>query len=174
MLKLDLSLIESYGAFEGILKIESNDPEQAQVSIPFKGSYGVKIQLTIDNPIPTINGEPAAPLDAAPFILQGRTMIPLRFVAEGFGAKVEYNFAAQREIQITLDLMRIRLWINNPKAFIEPIPPSKEPVKEVTLDAPPLIRNARTFVPIRFISETFGAKVEWEASNQTVTIYYKP
>jgi peptide/nickel transport system substrate-binding protein len=172
-IKLDLSLIESYGAFEGTLNIQSNDPEQAQVIIPFKGSYGVVITLKIDNPIPIINGEPAAPLDAAPFILQGRTMIPLRFVAEGFGAKVEYNFAAQREIQITLDLMRIRLWIDNPKALIEPLPPSKEPNKEITLDVPPLIRNARSFVPLRFISETFGAKVEWEASTQTVTIYFK-
>ncbi len=172
LLSLDLSLIESYGSFESILTIESNDPEQSQVSIPFKGSYGVVIQLMIDNPVPTINGEPQYPFELPPFIHQGRTLVPIRFIAEAFGAEVEYITVPQ-EIQIRLDLMRIRIWINNPKALIEPIPPSEEPIKEVILDAPPIIRYARSFVPIRFISEAFGATVEWEASTQTITIYYK-
>jgi peptide/nickel transport system substrate-binding protein len=172
-IKLDLSLIESYGAFEGTLNIQSNDPEQAQVIIPFKGSYGVVIELQVGQNKATLNGKDIS-LGGPSFIYQGRTMVPFRIIAEAFGASVEYNAAAQREIKISLDLMCIRLWINNPKAFIEPIPPSKEPVKEITLDVPPLIRNARSFVPLRFISETFGAKVEWEASTQTITIYFKP
>ena len=120
----------------------------------------------------SINGE-VTPLDSTPFIYKGRTLVPLRFIAEGFGAELEW-IQESSEIQITLNLMRIRLWINKPKALIEPIPPSKEPVKEIVLDVPPLAPNNRSVVPIRFISETFGAKVEWEASTQTITIYYKP
>lgn len=171
-IKLDLSLIESYGDFKGTLNIESNDPEQAKVNIPFKGRYGVLIKLQVGQNKATLNGEDVS-LGGPSFIYQGRTMVPLRIIVEAFGAKVEY-IPVPREIQITLDLMRIRLWIDNPKALIESIPPSKEPIKEIILDVPPLIRNARSFVPIRFISETFGAKVEWEASTQTITIYYKP
>ncbi|HOI24290.1 MAG TPA: ABC transporter substrate-binding protein [Caldisericia bacterium] len=171
-IKLDLSLIESYGDFKGTLNIESNDPEQAKVNIPFKGRYGVLIKLQVGQNKATLNGEDVS-LGGPSFIYQGRTMVPLRIIVEAFGAKVEY-IPVPREIQITLDLMRIRLWIDNPKALIESIPPSEEPIKEIILDVPPLIRNARSFVPIRFISETFGAKVEWEASTQTITIYYKP
>jgi hypothetical protein len=42
--------------------------------------------------------------------------------------------------------------------------------KGFTIDAPPVVKNGRTFVPIRFISEILGAKVEYEASTRTVTI----
>ena len=42
--------------------------------------------------------------------------------------------------------------------------------EEKTLDSPAFIENDRTYVPVRFISEAFGAKVEWDAETQTVTI----
>jgi hypothetical protein len=42
--------------------------------------------------------------------------------------------------------------------------------KSFTIDAPPVIRANRTFVPIRFISEILNAKVSYEASTRTVTI----
>jgi len=38
------------------------------------------------------------------------------------------------------------------------------------LDAPPVIRKDRTFVPIRFIAEGFGSKVDWDPINYTVLI----
>jgi peptide/nickel transport system substrate-binding protein len=165
-IKLDLSLIESYGDFKGTLNIESNDPEQAKVNIPFKGRYGVVIQLTIDHVVPTINGEPEPPLEAPPFIYQGRTMVPIRFISEAFGAKVDFD-PTTNGIEIVLqNLIVISMQVGNTKVMVNG--------KMYILDVPPLIRNARSFVPIRFISETFGAKVEWEASTQTITIYYKP
>ncbi|MFO7655431.1 MAG: copper amine oxidase N-terminal domain-containing protein, partial [Bacteroidales bacterium] len=45
--------------------------------------------------------------------------------------------------------------------------------KKILLDAPPQIRQGRTFVPIRFISEAFGAIVEWDAATRTVTVIYE-
>ena len=44
--------------------------------------------------------------------------------------------------------------------------------KEVVLDVAPFIVNGRTLVPIRFISETFGAQVNWDGNTKTVTIVY--
>ena len=43
-----------------------------------------------------------------------------------------------------------------------------------TLDAPPIIQNGRTLVPLRFIMETFGATVDWEGETKTITITYTP
>ncbi len=172
MFKLDLSLIQSYGAFEGTLNIESNDPEQAQVRIPFKGSYGVVIQLQIGQSKATVNSEELS-LDVPPTIQNGRTLVPLRFIGEAFGATVAWE-SKTRAITLSLHPRTIRLWIDNPKAVIESAHPDEEPVKEIILEIPPQIINGRTMVPIRFISEAFGAKVEWEAKTQTITIYYKP
>jgi len=42
---------------------------------------------------------------------------------------------------------------------------------EVPLDVPPSIIKGRTFVPIRFISEAFGAEVEWDGETRTVRIF---
>ena len=48
------------------------------------------------------------------------------------------------------------------------------PIKEydcsVKLDSPAFVENDRTYTPIRFISENLGATVEWNETEQTVTI----
>ena len=43
-----------------------------------------------------------------------------------------------------------------------------------TIDVSPIIKNNRTLVPLRFISQAFGAKVEWDASTKTITLIYTP
>ena len=39
------------------------------------------------------------------------------------------------------------------------------------MDTEPFIKNSRTFVPIRFVAEGMGLKVEWDNSTQEVTVY---
>jgi hypothetical protein len=119
------------------------------------------IHLVIDNPIPIINGEPAAPLDAPPFISGGRTMVPLRFIAEAFGATVNYD-ATTKGITITLGDMNITMQIGNTTVMVNG--------KSYTIDAPPVIVANRTFVPVRFVAEILGATVEYDATTRTVKI----
>jgi DNA-binding beta-propeller fold protein YncE len=65
--------------------------------------------------------------------------------------------------------IQIELQINNPKAKING--------KEQWIDSsnpavvPLILPPGRTFVPIRFISEAFGAEVQWDGSTRTVRIY---
>ena len=42
--------------------------------------------------------------------------------------------------------------------------------KEVQLDAPAVIVNGRTLAPARFVAETFGYTVQWDAENKIVKI----
>ncbi|HOW02900.1 MAG: stalk domain-containing protein [Caldisericia bacterium] len=42
--------------------------------------------------------------------------------------------------------------------------------KPVTLDVPPVIQNGRTLVPLRFIGEAFGAKVDWDDKTRSITL----
>lgn len=39
------------------------------------------------------------------------------------------------------------------------------------IEAPPVVVGGRTMVPLRFIAETFGLDVEWDAENQTIFLY---
>ncbi|MDU6032304.1 MAG: copper amine oxidase N-terminal domain-containing protein, partial [Peptoniphilus harei] len=42
--------------------------------------------------------------------------------------------------------------------------------KKIAIDSPAVIKDARTFVPLRAISEILGAKVDWDASSRSVKI----
>jgi len=103
-------------------------------------------------------------LDAPPVILQGRTMVPLRFIAEAFGAKVDW-VAATKEITLWLDTIQLRLKIGQKTAY--------KNNETMTLDAPPVILQGRTMVPLRFIAEAFGAKVDWVAATKEIKILLK-
>ena len=119
------------------------------------------IKLTLDNPVATLNGEPQPALEYPPFIMGGRTMVPIRFISEALGAKVEWDNAT-KGITITLDDKVISMQVGNTSVMVNG--------KTLTIDAPPVIKLGRTFVPLRFISEALGAKVEWDAGTRTVTV----
>jgi FtsZ-binding cell division protein ZapB len=60
------------------------------------------------------------------------------------------------------EVIRVKIQIDNKTAKVND--------KVITLDAPPTIINNKTFVPLRFISEAFGAKVQWDSSIRMITI----
>jgi len=61
--------------------------------------------------------------------------------------------------------MEIKLQINSNKYYVNGI--------EKYMDTVPILnKDDRTMVPVRFIAEAFGAKVEWDNDNQIVTITY--
>ena len=96
-------------------------------------------------------------LDAKPFIKPGanRTLVPVRFISEGLGAKVEW-LANSRQVKITDKDVTILLTIGSKTVLVNG--------RQTELDCPAEIVNARTFAPVRFISETLGAAVNWDKS----------
>ena len=109
--------------------------------------------LTLDTPTFLHNDiEKKAP--AAPFLADGRTMVPLRIIAEALNAVVDWDDAT-RTVTVTKKGETVTLTINTP------LPNGM---------GTPVIVNGSTFVPIRYISETFGANVHWDGENNTVYI----
>lgn len=104
-------------------------------------------------------------LDSAPYVdpNTNRTLVPLRFIAETFGATVNWD-EGSKTVTITLNHKEIKLQIGNSTAYING--------EEETLDQPPVIINSRTMVPLRFIAEAFGATVDWDDTTQTILITY--
>ncbi len=120
----------------------------------------VTIILQIGSRKASIN-EKEIELDAAPFILQQRTMVPLRFIGEAFGAEIIWS-APDQKISISFHDRQIILWVNRLDALINQ--------QEYKLDVAPTILMQRTFVPVRFVSEALLAEVAWEAKDQIITI----
>lgn len=110
-----------------------------------------------------LNGEKLE-FDVDPYIKNSRTMVPFRKIFEAFGLKVDWNQEKQTVLAADDDT-EITLKINDTRAYVNYI--------EYKLDAPPEIKNSRTFVPLRFISESVGAVVEWDGKTATVDITYE-
>jgi len=104
-------------------------------------------------------------MDVAPEIVAGRTFVPIRLVAETFGAEVGWD-GNLREVTIKQDTKVIKLKIGSKTATIDG--------KSYELEAAPYIKSGRTMVPIRFISEALGLSVYWEPQRQLVYIRSKP
>jgi len=99
--------------------------------------------------------------DQSAIIKNGSTLVPLRGVFEGLGAKVEWNNATQT-VTGTKGSTVIKLTVGKSTATVNG--------KIVTLSAKAEIINGSTMVPLRFIAEALGAKVEWDAGSYTALI----
>ena len=93
--------------------------------------------------------------EAAPFIVANRAHIPLRIIAEALGAEVDWNHQTRTGYMTKGD---ITVYI----VVDRPLPDGM---------GTPVIINNRTFVPARYISETFGAEVRWDRENSAVYVY---
>ena len=118
------------------------------------------VKLTIGQSVGYIN-DAAHTLDAAPIIRESRTMLPVRFVAEAFGADVAWDGATSTATLKTADTT-IEITIGKTAAKVNGT--------EVTLDAPAFIENSRTYLPVRFVAENLGATVAWDGATSTATL----
>jgi hypothetical protein len=107
-----------------------------------------------------INGEQKI-FPQAPVMENGRTLVPLRGIFEGLGADVEWDNAT-RSITATKEKTTVYLKIGSKQAKVDG--------KSVTIDVPAKIINGSTMVPIRFVSESLGAEVKWDAAASAVLI----
>lgn len=89
----------------------------------------------------------------APFIQNGRTMVPLRSIGEYLGCDVEW--IPPNQINMSYGNTLINLKANNNTYQINSA--------TKTLDAPPVIVNGRTYVPLRVVGEAFDYNVEYDA-----------
>lgn len=100
-----------------------------------------------------VDGTSAKIADVAPIVEQGRTLLPMRFVAEAFGAKVDWNDQEQRTTIFVGDKVLV-FQPENPIYLVNG--------EEMQLDIAPTIRNGRMLLPLRAVAENIGKQVFWD------------
>ncbi len=118
-----------------------------------KNKGKVNIVLQIDNTTAVSNGNPITN-DVAPIIVNNRTMVPIRHVTEMLGGSAYWDNDA-RMVTLALNGKIMTMTIGTP------IP---------GYDVAPFILNDRTYVPIRYVSETIGYNVQWVDSTRQIVI----
>lgn len=97
-----------------------------------------------------------------PFIENSYTYLAARTVGEIVGAnEVDWN-AEEKSVTLAAEDTDVKLIIGSEYALVDGIP--------VHTGVTPVIRNDRTYLPVRFIAETFGADVNWDGGTKTVFI----
>lgn len=112
-------------------------------------------------PIKVIVNDSALAMDVAPVVQNGRTLVPLRAIFEAIKAKINWD-AKTQTVTATKDSTTIKLTIGSATAYKNGAP--------IKLDAAAKILKGRTLVPVRFVAEALGLKVNWDAKTRTVTV----
>ena len=102
--------------------------------------------------------------DISPIIENDHTLVPFRAIFEEFGASVEW-YGDTQTVMAKLNETEIKLTIGVTKTYV-----NNEPIE---LDVAPKIVNDRTLIPLRFIAENFGFKVDWNEELKRVDITTK-
>ncbi|MBE6680920.1 MAG: copper amine oxidase N-terminal domain-containing protein [Ruminococcaceae bacterium] len=121
----------------------------------------VEIEFCVGDATLLINGEEVTV--EKPYVVgEGVTLVPVRVITEAFGAEVGWE-ASTKTITLEYPDVSIVLQIGNPTAEINGR-------AETLLSAPELTENGFTMVPLRFISENFGAEVGYDNDTKRITV----
>ena len=115
-----------------------------------------------------LNGEMLS-FDVEPFIENDRVLVPIRRVMEGLGADVEWD-GETRTVSVAAEGVNIRLVIGENIAKVVRTAYGTPVEQTVELDVAAKLVKDRTFVPVRFVSETLGANVDWDNDLRMVII----
>lgn len=123
---------------------------------------GAKSEISIN-----VNGGKLE-MDQPPIIENGRTLVPLRAVAEALGCNVEWDNTAKTASFVQGDVTAMITVGENYILVGDGVYNEEFPI-----DTPAIIKNSRTMIPLRALSECFGFEVEWDNVTRTVDINSK-
>ncbi len=104
-------------------------------------------------------------LQAAPAIVDGTTLVPLRFMAEAFGTDVFWN-AGEREITLRQDSSVIKMKPGTEKVIING--------EAKTISEAPVVENSVVLVPLRFLVESLNFQVSFKPATKEIHINRLP
>lgn len=151
------------GNYKFVIKYEEEMlPESDKEVITHEFEFSVpvevkekEIKVSIDNVFLS--------LENPPVIINDRVLIPLSSVFEKLGCNVEWDASDRKRAYIKKDGIDIMLTVGSNVAIRN--------ADFVIMDVTPEIIEDRIYVPIRFVCESIGKRVEWNSFNREVQIY---
>ena len=145
----------------------------------------------------TVGGKQIQFTDAKPFVDEnGRTMVPLRPVADAMGIDVEWDRRTKtavfsdtydpgiegfgydingKQVYGRIVYMSLSFKVDEPK--VEMFANVKKDNGEMTMivdqfqmDTTAVVKDGRTYAPVRYMVQSFGYDVGWDKETKTVTV----
>ncbi len=150
----------------GLNNLNTTSFDNLVISTYGEAKAKTEVKLTVGSTTGYINGA-AQTLDAAPINRNNRVLLPVRFLANTFGVNndgIKWD-AATRTATLTNSDVTIVVTIDAPAMTVNG--------KSVALDAPAIIENNRTYLPLRAIANALGVSndnIAWDAATSTATL----
>lgn len=128
------------------------------------------VKLWVGNPVMAV-GTTRQAIDAEgtqPVIVEGRTLVPIRVIIEAFHGSVVWD-ATERKVMLSLGKNELTLWIDKPLATLNG---TTVPIDVANSRIVPLTMSGRTMLPVRFVTESLGVDVQYEAATKMITLTY--
>jgi len=160
------SVVENYGTDANEFRSDAAaEVVLAKCVTPAPGEQKGTAVFKIGEAKYTLNGAEVT-MDAAPYIKDGRTMVPVRFAANAVGV-ADSNIiwdAASKKVTVIKGDRVVQMTIGSNVMLINGA--------TITMDTAPEITNDRTMLPVRFLGQALGAEFVWDAAAQTVTVNF--
>lgn len=118
------------------------------------------MQLKLNQKTVSIDGN-SKKTDVAPIQLEGTTYVPIRMILDEFGGSSDWN-AKTKGITVLRGNQMIELRVDQKEYIAGGV--------RKTAEVSPIVRDGRTLVPLRLVSEQLGLKVTWEPESKSITI----
>lgn len=142
----------------GLLGATTVYGEQVKMDLFYNGkhhAYAAKeVKIEID-------GKAMVPKDMPAVIIDGRTMLPMRQIAQELGCEVNWNEAA-KQIYVMRGSDIIVFTVDSKTGY--------ENGKEFTMDVPATIVNDRTMLPVRALADALHLNIKWDDPNRIVSV----
>ena len=134
------------------------------ISMLFSVVLLLSMALTVsaNHPICVYMNDEIINFDVEPMIVNGRTMVPMRAIFEKLGAEVSWDPVTNTATAFN-DTTYVSITIGS--LFMDTY------LEAIKLDAPAMIVDGRTLIPLRAVSEAFACEVIWIESKRTIQIY---
>lgn len=112
-------------------------------------------------------GDKAFDMDAAPFVENGRTFVPVRYLAYALGVPesgIVWSPSA-KTVSLRKDNVLVEMAVDGNVLYVNN--------QGQQMDVSPVVRDGRTYLPARFVAEAFGYEVSWDPATATVLVQSK-
>ena len=154
--------------------VKALSPGKAVITAELDGRKAV-CTLTVHSYVTLKVGSPAAiqngvkttvdQMGSKPFTIEGRTMLPIRFVAEKMGGKVSYT-ADSQPIVVRYGGIRVEFRLGSRTIQVT----EGKTTRTLTIDVPAQKRGGRTYIPLRAVSAALGFDVYYEGGTEYVVV----
>ena len=129
-------------------------------TVAYGDSVSNEVSFKVGEAIYIVNGEEKA-MDSSAIVHDSRTMVPMKYAAEAFGAKVQWDKDTRTAV-ITHGEKVIKLPIDANIIYVGE--------EKIEMDTKAVVVEGRTMLPLAYIAQSLGLVTSWDGATKTVKI----